>query len=177
VGGAVVLVIFALVFKKFEARRLTHGISWYIFLFIFALALLVRGLENAGVTRAIADGLSSLASHGPLSALFSVTIGTALGSNLINNWSMMMVSVTSLGSLSTAPGFDQVLVYGAIMGADLGPNIAILGSLSSMLWLVLLRQRGLDIHPMQYLKLGLIVAPILLIIGVLSLYACSRLWG
>ena len=91
---------------------------------------------------------------------------------------MMMVSVYSLGSLAAqTPGFDKVLVYGAIMGADLGPNIAILGSLSSMLWLVLLRQRGLDIHPVQYLKLGLIVTTVMLIIGVLSLYACSRLWG
>jgi arsenical pump membrane protein len=63
------------------------------------------------------------------------------------------------------------------MGADMGPNIAILGSLSSMLWLILLRQRGLDIHPIQYFKLGLIVTPILLVIGVLSLYLCSRLWG
>jgi arsenical pump membrane protein len=59
------------------------------------------------------------------------------------------------------------------MGADLGPNIAVLGSLSSMLWLVLLRQRGLDIHPLQYLKLGLIVTPPLLIAGVLALYVCS----
>ena len=90
---------------------------------------------------------------------------------------MMMVSVSSLGSLAGHPGFNKMLVYGSIMGADIGPNIAILGSLSSMLWLVLLRRRGLDIHPIQYLKLGLIVAPPLLIIGVLSLYACGRLWG
>ena len=55
----------------------------------------------------------------------------------------------------------------------MGPNIAILGSLSSMLWLVILRQKGLDIHPMQYLKLGLIVTPPMLIAAALGLYACS----
>jgi Na+/H+ antiporter NhaD/arsenite permease-like protein len=43
--------------------------------------------------------------------------------------------------------------------------------------LVLLRKRGLDIHPMQYVKLGLVVTPTLLIAGILSLYACARLWG
>jgi arsenical pump membrane protein len=107
-----------------------------------------------------------------------VTLGTAVGSNLINNWSMMMVSISSLASPALqTDGLDRVLVYGAIMGADIGPNIAILGSLSSMLWLVLLRQRGLDIHPVQYLKLGLVVAPPMLIIGILSLYLCARLWG
>jgi len=91
---------------------------------------------------------------------------------------MMMVSVSSLGSLAAqTSGFDRVLVYGAIMGADIGPNIAILGSLSSMLWLVLLRQRGLNIHPVQYLKIGLLVTPPMLITGVISLYLCGMIWG
>jgi arsenical pump membrane protein len=176
VGGAVFLLACGFGFRRLQFRRLTSGISWYIFLFIFALALLVKGLENAGVTQAIAHGLASLASQGPLQALFTATVGTAVGSNLINNWSMMMVSVSSLSDLAAnSSDFDRVLVYGSIMGADLGPNLTILGSLSSMLWLVLLRQRGLNIHPLQYMKLGLIVTPPLLIVGVLSLYACSKL--
>jgi arsenical pump membrane protein len=104
----------------------------------------------------------------------ATSFGTAIGSNLINNWSMMMVSVSSLGDISTSiPSFHQGLIYSSIVGADLGPNIAILGSLSSMLWLVILRQRGLDIHPMQYLKLGLMVAPPMLIAAALGLYACT----
>jgi arsenical pump membrane protein len=175
VGGAVLLLVLACAFQRLKIKRLTSGISWNIFLFIFALALLIKGLDNAGVTKLIADELIKLANSGTLQALFSVTLGTAIGSNLMNNWSMMMVSVASLANLS--PGFDRVLVYGAIMGADLGPNIAIFGSLSSMLWLILLRERGLDIHPVQFLKLGLMVTPVLLIVGVLSLYLCSLIWG
>jgi arsenical pump membrane protein len=176
-GGAAILLACGFGFRRLKVEKVTSGISWSIFIFIFSLALLIKSLENAGVIQALATELGKLAAHGPLQALFSITIGTAIGSNFINNWSMMMVSVSSLGSLAQGPGFDKVLVYGAIMGADLGPNIAILGSLSSMLWLVLLRKRGLNIHPMQYLKLGLIITPAMLIIGVLSLYACSRWWG
>ncbi len=176
-GGAAILLACGFSFRRLKVERVTSGISWSIFIFIFSLALLIKSLENAGVIQALATELGKLAAQGPLQALFSITLGTAIGSNFINNWSMMMVSVSSLGSLAQGPGFDKVLVYGAIMGADLGPNIAILGSLSSMLWLVLLRKRGLNIHPMQYLKLGLIITPGMLIIGVLSLYACSRWWG
>ncbi len=126
----------------------------------------------------IADQLAALAANGPLQALVSVTLGTALGSNLINNWSMMMVSVSSLGAMAAqSTSFDNSLVYGAIMGADIGPNLTILGSLSSMLWLVLLRQRGLEIRPLQYFKMGLIVTPVLLIVGVLSMYLCGVVWS
>jgi len=177
-GGAVILLVCGFGFKHIKVKTVASGISWSIFIFIFALALLVKGLENAGVINLIATELGELAAHGPMQALFLVTLGTALGSNLINNWSMMMISVSSLGTLSAqSPAFNNSLVYGAIMGADIGPNLTILGSLSSMLWLVLLRQRGLDIRPMQYVKLGLIVTPVLLIIGVLSLYLCGVWWG
>jgi arsenical pump membrane protein len=175
-GGAVLLLSISLSLGRFRWRKVVSGLSWQIFVFIFALALLVKGLEDAGVTGAISDGLVSLSSHGQLAALVSVTLGTALGSNLMNNWSMMMISVSSLGS-SAGPDLHHILVYGSLIGADIGPNIAILGSLSSMLWLVLLRKRGLDIHPLQYLRLGLIVAPVLLVLGVLTLYVCGRLWG
>jgi arsenical pump membrane protein len=178
VGGAGILLFIGFSFHRIELKTVYSGISWNIFIFIFALALLVKGLDNTGVIHSIAEALASLAQHGSLQALLSVTFGSAIGSNLINNWSMMMVSVSSLATLSNhAPGFDRVLVYGSIMGADLGPNIAVLGSLSSMLWLVLLRQRGLNINPLHYLKLGLIVTPVLLMIGVFSLYVCNILWG
>lgn len=178
IGGAIVLLVCGLVFQRIDIHRVTGGISWSIFVFIFAMALLVKGLENSGVIQTLAEGLASLASLGSFFSLLAVTLGTAFGSNLINNWPMMMVSVSSLDSLAASTaGFDRALVYGAIMGADLGPNIAVLGSLSSMLWLILLRRRGLIISPLQFLKLGLIVTPLMLIIGVIGLYACSRFWG
>jgi arsenical pump membrane protein len=103
----------------------------------------------------------------------TVALGNALGSNLINNWSMMMVSVSSLGvaNLMSAPSF----VYAAILGADLGPNLTIVGSLSSMIWLIILRQRGLDIHPRQYFRVGLVLTPPLLAASIGILYLMARL--
>jgi arsenical pump membrane protein len=174
-GGAAILLIGGFAFRRLTLKRVNSGISWSILLFIFSLALLVKGLDNAGVTHRLGEALANLSSRGSLGAILATSFGTAIGSNLINNWSMMMVSVSSLGNISASiPHFNQGLIYASIVGADLGPNIAILGSLSSMLWLVILRQRGLDIHPMQYLKLGLIVAPPMLIAAALGLYGCSR---
>jgi len=174
-GGAAILLIGGFVFRRLTFKRVNSGISWSILLFIFCLALLVKGLDNAGVTHTIGEGLTNLSSKGSLGAILATSFGTAVGSNLINNWSMMMVSVSSLGNISTSiTSVNQGLIYSSIVGADLGPNIAIIGSLSSMLWLVILRQRGLDIHPMQYLRLGLIVAPPMLLAAALGLYVTSR---
>jgi len=173
--GAAVLLTGGFAFRRLTLKRVNSGISWSILLFIFCLALLVKGLDNAGVTHTIGEALTNLSSKGSLGAILATSFGTAVGSNLINNWSMMMVSVSSLGNISTSiTSVNQGLIYSSIVGADLGPNIAIIGSLSSMLWLVILRQRGLDIHPMQYLRLGLIVAPPMLLAAALGLYVTSR---
>jgi arsenical pump membrane protein len=177
-AGAAVLLAGGFGSRRLNVRHVGSSISWSILLFILSLALLVKGLENAGVTHTLGEALAALSSRGTMQAVVSTSFCIALGSNLINNWSAMMVSVSSLGSISNpALSSDPSLIYATILGADLGPNIAIIGSLSSMLWLVLLRRRGLDIHPLQYLKLGLMVTPLILIVGALSLYACRVFWG
>jgi len=86
---------------------------------------------------------------------------------------MMMVSIASLGSANLYA--DHSLIYAAILGADLGPNLTIVGSLSSLLWLGILRQRGLDISPWQYFKVGLVLTPLLLAASIGSLYAMGQL--
>lgn len=168
-SGAALLVIGGKGYGRLSFAGVRAGFSWSILLFIFSLAVMVTGIENAGVIDRMGFWLSEMAAKGSLYGMLSMSLATAIGSNLINNWSMMMVSVSSLDAMAPA-AFQPGLVYAAILGADLGPNIAILGSLSSMLWLVLLAQRGLHIHPVQYLKLGLLVTPPMLLLGALALY-------
>lgn len=176
IAGAALLAIGGFAHRRIKLKMLGSSIQWTILLFILSLAILVRGLDNVGITRALGEAVAAVAGRGALEAIAAVTVVTAFGSNLINNWPMMMISVSSLGSVGNpAPAFDRSLVYSAIIGADLGPNIAILGSLSSMMWLVLLRRRGLVIHPIQYLKLGLLVTPPMLAAGALSVYATAVL--
>jgi arsenical pump membrane protein len=153
--------------------ELSHSVSWSILPFVAGLAILVRGLEYNGVTQHLGELFMELIGHGHLPAALATSLGTAAGSNLMNNWPMMMVSVTTLSGIPGAVAANPGLPYQAIIGAALGPNIAILGSLSSMLWLVLLRRRGLNITPGSFFKLGLIVTPAALICGSLALYFLS----
>jgi arsenical pump membrane protein len=61
------------------------------------------------------------------------------------------------------------LVYGTLLGCDLGPNLTVVGSLSTLIWLLLLRKRGMDISSLAYAKLGIIVTPIMLLASSLLL--------
>lgn len=55
------------------------------------------------------------------------------------------------------------LTAAAIVGVNLGPNLTTVGSLATMLWLVLLRRRGLEVSATAYLRVGgLVTLPALL---------------
>jgi len=60
------------------------------------------------------------------------------------------------------------------VGADLGPNLTVVGSLSTMLWLLILRRRDLEVSALQYLRVGAMVTPIMLICSAAVLWLTSR---
>ena len=174
-GGALLLVGGGLAFRRLHFHEIQSGISWPILLFIFSLSVVIQGLENSGIIAALGNISVHSFPQGSPEAITTVSLANALGSNFINNWSMMMVSVSSLGATGSAP--DHSLIYAAILGADLGPNLTIVGSLSSILWLAILRQRGLEISPRHYFKVGLVLTPLLLAASIGTLYAMSRISG
>ncbi len=68
---------------------------------------------------------------------------------------------------------QQALVYSAILGSDLGPNITIIGSLATILWLVILRRKGMEVSPMDYFKIGIVVTPAMLAAGALAIWVAA----
>jgi arsenical pump membrane protein len=141
------------------------------------MLVVVQGVENLGLTAGfgrwlvdLSGGLSGGQSWG---AVFASVFGAAIGSNAINNVPMALVLISSIQS-AVPPGPTQDLfVYGTIMGADLGPNITTVGSLATMLWLLILRRKGMEASSMAYFKLGITVTPLLLVLGALALWLSS----
>jgi arsenical pump membrane protein len=147
-----------------------HEISWSLFGFISGIFLVVQAMDDLGLTKAFGNGLVGLGGGRAFGTVLVTTVGTALGANLINNVPMALVMSSTLRSVHVAAGTHQALVYGTILGADLGPNLTTVGSLATMLWLVILRRKGLDISTLDYLKLGLTVVPVMLVVGALLIW-------
>jgi Arsenical pump membrane protein len=94
--------------------------------------------------------------------------------NLINNMpaTLVLLSGTSSGQLEAQ--LRLPFLMGALAGADLGPNLTPVGSLSTMLWLVIVRRRGVEVSSLDYLKLGAIITPALLLATGLLIAATFR---
>lgn len=79
----------------------------------------------------------------------SVVLG-ALGAVAINN-------LPAASLLSSQPPAHPFFL---LLGLNLGPNLAITGSLSAILWLRIARQNGAEASIWRYSRLGLVIAPL-----------------
>ncbi|HEX6777339.1 MAG TPA: ArsB/NhaD family transporter [Ktedonobacterales bacterium] len=171
IGGALALLLGALRWKQVEWKGLGKEISWPIFGFIAGMFIVVQGIESIGLTQHIGQFLTSIAGSNALAATFVGTAGAAVGSNLINNLPMALVLVSTIGALSSvSPNVRLAFIATAMFGCDLGPNLTTVGSLATVLWLLLLRRRGMEVSSLDYFKLGIIVTPIMLIVGAFAIW-------
>ncbi len=172
-AGAAALGLNLLRLRALDAHRLAREISWPIFGFIAGMLLVVQGLDNSGVTAALGRALAGAAGGSHLSAIAVATVGTAVGSNLINNLPMSLVMVHTIQPLHVAPAIRQNLVYGTILGCDLGPNLTHLGSLATFIWLFFLRRKGLEVSTWDYFRIGILTTPLMLVVAIAGLWLTS----
>ncbi len=169
-SGAGMLLLGARYFHRLDVNKLRREISWSLFVFIGGMFIVVRAVENLGLTAAFGNRLLQLAGANPLTAIALTAGSTALGANLINNVPMALVMISAVREMLRVPLGHPALIYATILGADLGPNLTTVGSLATMLWLLILRRKGLEISTLEYFKLGVTVVPLMLLIGSLLIW-------
>ncbi len=168
-GGGGLLLTGAYRCRCLHIVKLGQDISWPLFVFITGMFIVVRAVENLGLTAAFGRGILQLADGSLLQAVLLTAGGTALGANLINNVPMALVMISVLGNIP-AGSVKQGMVHATIFGADLGPNLTTVGSLATMLWLLILRRKGLDVSTRGYFKLGVTVVPVMIVVGSLLIW-------
>ena len=170
-GGAALLLIGGLSWKRTSLNQVAGRISWSIFGFIGGMFIVVRAIEDTGLTTMFGNWLIHLSGGTRVGAVMVGTAGAALGTNLINNVPMAVVMISALGGIQhAAPAIQHGFIAATIFGCDLGPNLTTVGSLATVLWLLILRQRNVDVSGLDYFKVGVIVTPLMLLAGALTLW-------
>ncbi len=170
-SGALLLLIGALHWKQITIRTMGKQISWSIFGFIAGMFIVVRALEGTGLTTQFGQLLLHLSGNTRFGSVMVGTLGAALGTNLINNVPMAVVLNSALGGVQhVSPSVHLGFVAATIFGCDLGPNLTTVGSLATVLWLLILRRRNIDVSGLDYFKVGVIVTPLMLIVGALTIW-------
>ena len=146
-----------------------RGVSWSVLPLVAGLFVIVEALDSAGGLQLARNLLDKLTEWPPLAANLTTAFGFAVASNLINNLPVGLIGASALHA-SVSSGH---LANAMLMGIDLGPNLSVTGSLATILWLIALRRENLQVSTWSFLKVGVIVMPLALLLACLFLWFTS----
>jgi arsenical pump membrane protein len=129
-----------------------------ILIFLPAVFVLAMGLRNAGLTNLLASWY-----EGAGIALVGAT--AAVGSAALNNHPMAVINLMTLDPSSG----DPALFLAALIGGDLGPRLMPTGSLAGLLWLEACRRLGVEVTPVTFMRVGLVLTVPALVVSLLVL--------
>ncbi len=172
--GGLALLGVAAVNRGLSRDHLRAHVSPSLFVYIAGLFILVRGVQDAGITGAVmAQVVSHAADAG--TAVAVGLFGSALLSNAVNNLPGVLVFVSGAQAGGVAAPLQAPFLFGALAGADLGPNLTPVGALSTMLWLAIVRRRGVKVSAWDFIRIGALVTPLTLL-AAWALIALSFRW-
>ncbi|AYF97367.1 SLC13 family permease [Protaetiibacter intestinalis] len=142
-----------------DRRRLRPGlVPWGLLLFASGLFLVVGSAHALGLTELLGAVTGTGDSVG---ALLRMSASGAVGANLVNN----LPAYLALEPLADSPARVAAL----LVGVNAGPLVTPWASLAVLLWHDRLRALDVDLSWRRYLLLGLVAAPLTVVLATLTL--------
>ena len=146
-----------------------RGAPWQIVLFSIGMYLVVYGFGNAGLTNYGALAIEWLAQHGEFVATLGTGVLSAIAASIMNNMPSTLVGALSIDRANVPAATRELMIYANVIGNDLGPKFTPIGSLATLLWLHVLAGKGYRIGWGQYMKIGLLITPPVLLASLVAL--------
>jgi arsenical pump membrane protein len=167
-GGAIALGIPLLRSGRTTVRDVALAIQVPFLAFVLALGLVVKALSIHGlgslVTHLVPGGTS-------LGSLLLIALVAAVLANLINNLPAVLLLLPAVVGAGAGP------VLAVLIGVNAGPNLTYVGSLATLLWRRVLRQRGEELPISEFMRLGALTVPPVLVAATVALWISLRVVG
>lgn len=168
--GSVTLLGWRWYYLKINPMDIFKKTPWHILIFAFNMYVIIYGLHNIGLTEFLVQYLEPIASNSLFHA--SLTMGTLLSilSNIFNNHPALMIGTLTITQIGFDPITLKMIYLATIIGSDIGSLLLPIGTLATLMWMNILKERKVKISWKQYLRVTLIVIPPTVFFTLICLY-------
>jgi len=162
------------------AKACILNCPWAVLPFVFGMFTLVNALKKAGWIDAFAQAILNVipgdegnSAHAIAIATFLMTTISFTLCTLIDNQpaSILLTQVLLAPSFATLPSMVRTSgMLGVLEGANVGGCWSLMGALAGIMWATLLRNKGIRIGYIQFMKNGLRVMPIVTFVIALIIF-------
>ncbi len=150
VGGTLALII-----TMEDPKRAFEAVEWPTLVFFIGLFMLVGGLNETGLLKDLAEGLSSISSN-PIIAAAIILWVSGITSSFVDNIPITAALIPVV-DIMTQTYHTGLLWWALALGVGLGGNITPIGSSAGVVSLSLSRRYGYPISDKDWFKFGISV--------------------
>jgi Na+/H+ antiporter NhaD/arsenite permease-like protein len=171
-GMAMVL----LIISRADVEHVLEEVEWSTLLFFTGLFILVGVLEEYGVIEWIAHNVFMNVGDNPYVIVLMVLWVSGIASGFLDNipFTITMIPIIHL-LLESNPIPNNILWWSLALGACLGGNITIIGASANIVSVGIAKKYGVEISFIDFMKKGIIVTLISLVIASIYLVIYLRL--
>jgi arsenical pump membrane protein len=144
--------------EKKSLKGLAKEINWDIILFMLSIFLVVQGLETAGITKLLGSALVATSKLPYALGIFGPSMIITVGASFMNNWPMTILGLLSIQHATVTGPHLTNLIFSNIIGNNLGPHFFPLGSLAILMWMEMMKRKGVNLSIKEYLKVGSVLS-------------------
>jgi Na+/H+ antiporter NhaD/arsenite permease-like protein len=158
-----------------EVNKIFAGVEWITIFFFIGLFITVKGIEEAGLLRILADLVINYTGADMTVTALAILWVSAIASAVVDNIPFVATMIPLIKSMAPTFGGAENLMplwWSLALGACLGGNGSLVGASANLIVAGFAERAG---HRIQFLKFMLMAFPMMLLsIGIASVYVYFR---
>ncbi len=162
-GYICMAIMFIGIFREFFAKKnktvfraVFKEIDFYTLGLLLGLFVIIAGIEELGVIKAISDFFVTIGGGNPFLIYTLIVWASVLFSAFIDNIPYVAAMLPVVGGISTQLGIDPTLLaFGLLVGATLGGNLTPIGASANIAGTGILRNAGYEVKNRDFFRIGI----------------------
>ncbi len=170
---ALILIIYSIVKKDNIILKALKRLPWNLIPFVISMFIIVSSLDKNMIIGKISTLFNNFAKT-ETSTIFSYGIGAFLSCNILNNIPMSVMFERIIFESNQL--FLNESLYSTIIASNIGAYLTPIGALAGIMWMSILNKMGFKMGFKKFVKYGIILSPVVLLVALLSLSLALKIF-